>query len=215
MLAECKEHGYYRGRYCPICRREGKFLMSDKELKKLSSVVIGILRHFPQQFGIKLDKHGWGDIEEISNAIRNRIDRFYWVRKKHIEALALTDEKGRYQIKNDKIRATYAHTIEVDLTDMPKADVDFLYYPVTEEELDIVLEQGIFPTDRNKVHLSGSIQKALEAGRVRTENPVLLKIDARKAMEDGVDIRKATKDVYIADEIAAKYISRLEEKEES
>jgi len=186
--------------------------MSDREVKKLSSIVIGILRHFPQQFEIKLDKHGWGDIEAIADAIRNRIDRFYWVRKKHIEAIALTDEKGRYQIKNGKIRATYAHTIEVDLSDLPKAEIDELYYPVTEEEVDIVLEQGLFPTDRNKVHLSGSIEKAMEAGRIRTENPVLLKIDAKRAMEDGVDIRRAGRDVYIANEIGAKYISRVEEK---
>ncbi|RLF50346.1 MAG: RNA 2'-phosphotransferase [Thermoplasmata archaeon] len=210
MLAECKEHGYYRGKACPICNKEGKFLMSDKELKKLSSVLIGILRHFPQQFGVRLDEHGWGDIEEICRAIRDKIDRFYWLRRKHVEALALTDEKGRYQIKDGKIRATYAHTIEVDLSDLPMADVDVLYYPVTEEEVDIILEQGILPTDRNKVHLSGSIEKAMEAGKIRTENPIILKIDAKKAMEEGIDIRKAGKDVYVADEIDAKYISKLE-----
>lgn len=209
MLAKCEEHGYYRGKYCPVCRKEGKFLMSDKEVKKLSSILIGILRHFPEQFGVELDSHGWGDMEKIAEAIRHKIDRYYWVRKKHIEAIALTDEKGRYQTKNGKVRATYAHTIEIDLSDLPKADVDILYYPVTEEELEIVLEQGIFPTDRSKVHLSGTVEKAMEAGKVRTENPILLKIDAKKAMEDGVDIRKAAKDVYIADEIAAKYISRL------
>jgi len=209
MLAKCEEHGYYRGKYCPVCKKEGKFLMSDKEVKKLSGILIGILRHFPEQFGIKLDSHGWGDMEKIAEAIRHKIDRYYWVRKKHIEAIALTDEKGRYQSKNGKIRATYAHTIEVDLSDLPKADVDILYYPVTEEELEIVLEQGIFPTDRNKVHLSRTVEKAMEAGKVRTENPILLKIDAKKAIEDGVDIRKATKDVYITDEISARYISRL------
>lgn len=210
MLAICEEHGYYRGKNCPVCEKEGKFLMSDREVKKLSSIVIGILRHFPQQFEIELDKYGWASIEEIADAIRAKIDRFYWVRRKHIEAIALTDEKGRYQIRDGKIRATYAHTIEVDLSDLPEADVDELYYPVTEEEVDIVLEQGIFPTDRNKVHLSGSIEKAIEAGKIRTENPVLLKIDAKKAMEDGVEIRRAGKDVYIADEIDAKYISRVE-----
>ncbi|HDN95962.1 MAG TPA: RNA 2'-phosphotransferase [Thermoplasmatales archaeon] len=211
MLAECKEHGYYRGKVCPVCKKEGKFLMSDKEVKKLSSILIGILRHFPQQFGIKLDSHGWGSIDEICEAIRSKIDRFYWLRKRHIVALALTDEKGRYQLNQGRIRATYAHTIEVDLSDLPKADVDVLYYPVTEEEVEIIMEQGILPTDRNKVHLSGSIEKAMEAGKIRTENPVILKIDAKKAMEEGIDIRKAGKDVYIADEIDAKYISILEE----
>jgi len=211
MLAECPEHGYYRGKTCPECKKEGKFLMDDREVRKLSSILIGILRHFPQQFNVKLDSHGWADIDEVVNAIKNKIDRFYWLRKRHVVALALTDEKGRYQLREGKIRATYAHTIEVDLSDLPDADVDALYYPVTEEELEIVLEQGLLPTDRNKVHLSGSIEKAMEAGKTRVENPVILKIDAKKAMEDGIVIKKAGKEVYIADEIDAKYISVLEE----
>ncbi len=210
MLGYCEEHGYYRGKVCPRCNKEGKFIMNDFEVKKLSSVMIGILRHFPEQFGVKLDKHGWGDIEEIAKAISNRVDRFYWVRKRHLIAIALTDEKGRYEVKEGKIRARYAHTIDVDLSDLPKAELDTLYYPVTKEEVDIVMEQGIFPTDRKKVHLSATFEKAMEAGKVRDDSPIILKIDAKRAMEDGVDIRKATEDVYLADKIDAKYISRIE-----
>ncbi len=210
MLGYCEEHGYYRGKVCPRCNKEGKFIMNDFEVKKLSSVMIGILRHFPEQFGVKLDKHGWGDIEEIAKAISNRVDRFYWVRKRHLIAIALTDEKGRYEVKEGKIRARYAHTIDVDLSDLPKAELDTLYYPVTKEEVDIVMEQGIFPTDRKKVHLSATFEKAMEAGKVRDDSPIILKIDAKRAMEDGIDIRKATEDVYLADKIDAKYISRIE-----
>ena len=210
MLGYCEEHGYYRGKVCPRCNKEGKFIMNDFEVRKLSSVMIGILRHFPEQFGVKLDKHGWGDIEEIAKAISNRVDRFYWVRKRHLIAIALTDEKGRYEVKEGKIRARYAHTIDVDLSDLPKAELDTLYYPVTKEEVDIVMEQGIFPTDRKKVHLSATFEKAMEAGKVRDDSPIILKIDAKSAMEDGIDIRKATEDVYLADKIDAKYISRIE-----
>ena len=214
MLAECEEHGFYRGVKCPVCNKDGKFLMDDWEVKKLSSILVRILRHFPHQFNIQLDEHGWGDVEEIGKAIKNKIDRFYWLKKKHIVALALTDEKGRYQLKEGKIRATYAHTIEVDLSDLPDADVEFLYYPVTEEESEIVLEQGLLPTDRSKVHLSGSREKAMEAGKTRVDDPVILVVNAKRAMEDGVVIKKAGKDVYIADEISAKYLSISEEKEE-
>jgi len=210
MLGYCEEHGYYRGKVCPRCNKEGKFIMNDFEVRKLSSIMIGILRHFPQQFGVSLDKHGWADVEEIAKAISNKIDRFYWVRKRHLIAVALTDEKGRYEVREGKIRARYAHTIDVDLSDLPKAEVETLYYPVTKEEVDIVLEQGIFPTDRKKVHLSSTMEKAMEAGKVRDDSPIILKIDAKKAMEDGIDIRKATEDVYLADKIDAKYISRIE-----
>ena len=209
MIGICEEHGYYKGEECPFCKKKGKFLMNDREIKKLGSLMAGILRHFPQQFELEIDKNGWIDIEKMADAIKNKVDGFYWVRRKHIEAVAMTDDKGRYQIKNDRIRATYAHTINVDLSDLPDVDVDELYYPVTEEEVEIVLEQGLFPVDRNKVHLSGSMEKAIEAGKKRCENPVILKIDAKRAVGDGLQIKKAGKEVYIADKIDGKYISRI------
>jgi putative RNA 2'-phosphotransferase len=111
------------------------------------------------------------------------------------------------------IRATYGHSIDINLDDLPLAEIDDFYYPVTEEELDIILEGGLRPIDRKKVHLSGSIEKALEAGRVRTEEPLILKIDGATAKKDGVKIYHAGSDVYITDKIDAKYISQLEESE--
>ena len=110
------------------------------------------------------------------------------------------------------IRATYGHTIDVSPDDLPLADLDELYYPVTEEEADIIIEGGLHPTDRKKVHLSGSIEKAIEAGEVRTEDPLILKIDGKKARKDGVDIYHAGTDVYITDKIDAKYISKVKNK---
>jgi putative RNA 2'-phosphotransferase len=108
------------------------------------------------------------------------------------------------------IRATYGHTIDIRLDDLPPAEIDEFYYPVTEEEIDIILEGGLNPIDRKNVHLSGSIEKAVEAGKVRTEEPLLLRIDGKKAKEDGVQIYRAGKDVYITDRIDAKYISKAE-----
>jgi hypothetical protein len=81
---------------------------------------------------------------------------------------------------------------------------------VTEEEIDIILEGGLNPIDRKNVHLSGSIEKAIEAGKVRTEIPLILRIDGKKAKEDGVQIFRAGKDVYVTDRIDAKYISKAE-----
>jgi len=113
------------------------------------------------------------------------------------------------------IRATYGHTIEISLDDLPLAEIDEFYYPVTEEEADIILEGGLHPIDRKKVHLSGSIEKAVEAGNVRTKDPLILKIDGKKAKKDGLKIYHAGKDVYITDEIDAKYISKVRVVEKS
>jgi len=213
MLGECEEHGYYRGESCPVCGEKGKFLMNDGELNSLGRIIAGVLRHFPEKLGVMIDGHGWVDISEFVEAIGISRSGFHWLRNHHIDAIALTDPKGRYQLDGGMVRATYGHTIDVNLDDLPFADIDEFFYPVTEEEIDIILEGGLNPIDRKNVHLSGSIEKALEAGRVRTEEPLIIKIDGAKAKKDGIKIYHAGKDVYITDRIDAKYISKVDESE--
>ncbi len=213
MLGECEEHGYYRGESCPVCGEKGKFLMNDRELNSLGRIIAGVLRHFPEKLGVMIDGHGWVDISEFVEAIGISRSGFHWLRNHHIDAIALTDPKGRYQLDGGMVRATYGHTIDVNLDDLPLADIDEFFYPVTEEEIDIILEGGLNPIDRKNVHLSGSIEKALEAGRVRTEEPLIIKIDGAKAKKDGIKIYHAGKDVYITDRIDAKYISKVDESE--
>jgi putative RNA 2'-phosphotransferase len=213
MLAECEEHGYYRGESCSLCGEKGKFFMNDREINAFSRIMAGALRHFPDKLGLMMDGRGWVDISSLIDAIGTSRSGFNWLRPYHIEALVETDPRGRYQIYGGMVRATYGHSIDVNLDDLPVADIDDFYYPVTEEEADIILEGGLYPIDRTKVHLSGSIEKAIEAGRVRTDNPFILRIDGAAAKKDGVKIYHAGKDVYITDCIDAKYISKVEKSE--
>ena len=210
MLGNCDEHGYYRGETCPVCKKQGKFLMSDRELDSLGRIMAGVLRHFPEKLGVVVDGHGWVDISEFVEAVSDNRSGFHWLRDHHIEAIALTDPKGRYQIDGGMIRATYGHTIDINLDDLPLAEIDEFFYPVTEEEIDIILENGLNPIDRKYVHLSGSLEKAIEAGKVRTEEPLILRIDGKKAMENGVKIYHAGKDVYVTERIDAAYLSKVE-----
>ncbi|PKK81205.1 MAG: RNA 2'-phosphotransferase [Thermoplasmata archaeon HGW-Thermoplasmata-2] len=209
MLGECKSHGYFRGEKCPNCEEAGRFLMDAEELDRVGRMLTGILRHSPERYGLALDEHGWIQGDAIIGAIQ-RNPRYHWIRPYHIEAIAATDDKGRYQIEAGMIRATYGHTLEVDLSDMPDADLEFLYYPASEEEADMILENGIKPMDRKYIHLSATPEKADEAGRVRIQNPIILKIDVRRAIEIMPEkpIKKAGKSVYITQEVPAKCISK-------
>jgi len=204
MLAKCDEHGYYRAELCPVCNKKGKFLMSDKELDRVGRVITGILRHFPERFDIFLDEHGFVSIKELVEAIRNKNRSFGWLKEEHVVALAETDDKGRYQIKDDKIRATYAHTINVDLSDLPKDGIpEVLYYPASEEEAPMLLERGITPMEQTYVHLSGTKEKAMEAGMVKNESPVILTIDGKKMAEENTEIYRAGREVYLAKNVPA------------
>jgi putative RNA 2'-phosphotransferase len=209
MLKECNEHGFFRSEQCPLCNNEGKFLMNDKEFELLSRIMAGALRHFPERFNLKMDEHGWVDVYTFVDSLR-KFPGFRWLKPHHIKAIVETDPKGRYQLQNNKLRATYGHTLNLDL-DLPTDDIpEKLYYPATEEECEIILETGIKPVERKKVHLSKTKELALEAGKSRVERPIILEVDTKKACEDGIIIKRAGKTVYITNEISGKYLKRAE-----
>jgi len=184
--------------------------MSDQELERLGRIMAGVLRHFPDRFGLSMDGHGWVDMRDFVNAVREQKPHYHWLRPHHIVAIVETDPKGRYQVDGGMLRATYAHSVDVNLDDLPDANTDELYFPCSEEEVDILLEKGLTPTDRKKIHLSGTLEKAVSAGRAKIENPIILAIDAASAQKAGIKIKRAGKTVYIADEVPAKFLKRLE-----
>lgn len=210
MLKNCEMHGFFRGDKCPECDSEGKFLMSEEEIETVGKIMAGVLRHFPEKFDLKMDSYGWVSLPAFVDAVRTRNSRLRWLRPHHIIGIVSTDPKGRYQIENEKLRATYGHTLEVDL-DLPTENIpEKLYYPTTEEEVEIILETGIKPVDRKKVHLSKTKEDAKKAGSYRVENPVILEIDAKETIANGFVIKQAGKTVYIVDEVPGKYLSKAE-----
>ncbi len=210
MIRECEAHGYYRNETCPECGERGKFIMSEEEMKNLGKTTAGILRHFPDKYGLDMDDRGWVDLEHYIKALRNRQKRFHWLRRYHMEALVATDPKGRYQVEEGYIRATYAHSVEVELDHPTEGIPDILYFPTTEKESELLLEGGIKASDRTYVHLSETYESAVGAGVVRTENPVILEVDASSALEDGENIMKAGISVYIAKEVKPEYLTLSE-----
>lgn len=214
MLKECRSHGYFRGEFCPLCGDESKFLLSDEEVESLGRTMAGVLRHFPERYGLEMDTHGWVDLRDFLTAVQIRNKRFKFLRPHHVIGLVETDPKGRYQFEDGKLRATYGHSRDVDL-DLPTEGIpDVLFYPTTEEETHLLLEAGLRPADRKMVHLSTTFEAAMEAGRVRTQNPVILEIDAKAARAGGTVIMKAGKTVCTTKEVPAEFLRRSARAEE-
>src|SRR3990172_8422374 len=186
MLRECQKHGYFRGEVCSSCDGEGKFLMNESELDQVGRIMAGVLRHFPERFSLEMDRHGFVDLQELVQAIRDRRKTLHWLRSHHIRAIADTDPKGRYAIEEGVIRATYGHSLELDL-DLPTDQIpDTLFFPAPPGEIEQILEVGLKPTDRKMVHLSRSWDDARLAGAYRGIDFQMLEIHADNATADGV-----------------------------
>ncbi|HEY4705307.1 MAG TPA: RNA 2'-phosphotransferase [Thermoplasmata archaeon] len=197
-----------------MCGDQTHFLLKDEEVESVGRTMAGVLRHFPERYGLEMDANGWVDLQDFITALQTRNRRFRFLKTNHILGLIQTDPKGRYEFRDGKIRATYGHSLDVDL-DLPTENIpDVLFYPTSEEELNVVLQAGLRPSDRKMVHLSGTFGAALEAGRVRIQVPVILEIDVKSARASGVVIKKAGKTVYLTAEVPPVFLRRSERAEE-
>ena len=110
-------------------------------------------------------------------------------------------------IVGGKIKATYGHTVQIDLV-LDNEDVpETLYYPATPEEAGFLEESGIYPSDRAMVHLSLTYKDAYKAGSVRVEDPVVLAVDADTCIDMGYDIGKAARTVFLCKHVPPEAIS--------
>ncbi len=213
-MKECRSHGFFRDEFCPMCGSESKFLLNDQEVEMLGRTMAGVLRHFPERYDVEIDKNGWVDLSDFIGAVQSRNRRLRFLKPHHVVGLIETDPKGRYQFRDGRIRATYGHTFDVEL-DLPTENIpDTLYFPILEADFVNVQAAGLKPTDRKMVHLSRTYEAALEAGRVRNPDPVILEVDAKGARAAGLVIMKAGKTVYLTTAVPPEFLHRAERVEE-
>jgi putative RNA 2'-phosphotransferase len=201
MIKKCSIHGYFRGNAC-YCGEKGNIILDEKQTERLGRFVSGALRHFPDDLGLAMNQHGWVDIDVLCDVMRTR---YKWSNKEKLMSMIESDEKGRYEIQGKKIRARYGHSVDVDL-DFPENMLPELYYGASREEVDILLEKGIKPIKQRYVHLSTSVEKALEVAGIHTDNPVLIAVDAEKARQNSLRLLSATDDIVLAEEIPPTYL---------
>ncbi len=211
-LRVCPIDGFYRGFECPKCGQEGRNLMYPDEVDAIGRILAGILRHFPENYGIKLSKNGYAKIYSIVPAIKTQRRKFGWLAPIHIEALGKTDERGRYQVnEREEIRATYDHTIPVILDDLPVDDIpDILYYQTTEEEFSLIRETGISPSDKTYIHLSSTFRKTYVTGLFHVDDPLVIGINTDE-LRKKIPVYRASKEVYLTTEIPPEFILSIEQ----
>jgi putative RNA 2'-phosphotransferase len=206
MIRKCNQHGYFRGDACPHCGAEGRYVLDTEREERLGRFISGALRHFPDDVGVTMDEQGWVDIDALCDVMEKR---YRWSTKERLVSLVESDLKKRYEINGSMIRARYGHSVAVDL-DYPENQLPSLYYGVSQEEVDMLLENGIRPVRQRYVHLSTSYMKANEAASVHTENPIVLEIDAAAAREDDIRMMCVNDDIVLVESVPAQYLTVIE-----
>jgi putative RNA 2'-phosphotransferase len=208
MIKRCPQHGFFRGEHCE-CGSAGQLLLDETKTEQLGRLVAGSLRHFPGDLGLDMDSRGWVDLTKLGQVVTSR---HRWAGKELVIALVLSDSKQRYEIADDKVRARYGHSVDVEL-DHPENKRPLLYYGASEEEADRILEIGIKSASQRYVHLSTTAEKAWHVATFRTGNPRVIQADAAAAQEAGVKMMIVNDDIVISETIPSRFLCILAAKD--
>jgi len=172
---------------------------------KLSKYMSYLLRHHPEKAGLSLDEEGFVLIDDLVEAISSN-PRWSWVTRHHVIQVVTGDEKGRFQVVGEKIRAAYGHSVEV----RPKYErikpPEILYHGTSRRAVPQIKREGLKPLKRRYVHLSPDWDTAFDVGRRHDEEPVVLEIRARDAYRAGIFFTRAAPKVYLSDPIPPEFI---------
>ena len=168
--------------------------------REVSKQMAYLLRHDPS--GLEIDEEGYVGVDDLLAKLRER-----WTnlgRSKLVEVVE-EDPKGRYEITEEKIRALYGHSIDVE-PDLPEVKVDVLYHGTSREAARRIMDEGLKSQGRRKVHLSRRKEDAVQVGERHTPDPVVLTVLTGKAIESDVRFQKASDRVYVTDYVPPEFI---------
>lgn len=210
-IANCPDHGYYKGTQCPDCGEIGEQFMTNDEAKSVSGMLTHMLRHEPDNYGIELDRHGWADADTVLEAAQQ--ERTYHISREALAAIVSLDSKGRYEVNGNKIRAAYGHNEDLDVTiengdssDIPET----LYHGTPIADARSILDEGLKPMSRQEVHLTDSVDEAVGVGERHADDVVVLAVDTESVADAGHTISERGDGVYTTDYVPPEHISRSE-----
>ncbi len=210
-IYRCRVCGAYveEARHCGV---DAELFLDGRRREQLSKLMSGLLRHFPEQAGLKLDEEGFIPLNELAEAIKTKwahSELYQWVTEEHLLAVALLDPKGRFEVKEGVIRARYGHSVSVKLKLVEDRGVKVLYHGTAAENLPRIFSEGLKPMKRLYVHLTSSFDDAVITGRRHSQRIAVLEVDVEALRALGIKVFKAGKSVYLAEYVPSSCIKRV------
>lgn len=176
--------------------------MDEQRLVRISKYLAKHLRHRPERIGIELDEHGWVSVDALLEAASSH---GFPISRTELEQVVAGNDKRRYVIEGDRIRASQGHSVPVDL-DLPVVEPPpFLYHGTGAGSVAAIRDEGLRRMSRHHVHLSPDRETAMRVG-ARKGKPVVLVVDAGGMRAAGYEFRLSANGVWLVDHVPPGFI---------
>lgn len=171
---------------------------------KVSRFLSLVLRHQPEKIGLKLDKQGWADVQEL---LARMGSHGLALSRQQLQEVVETSDKKRFAFSHDgtNIRANQGHPISVDLALDFQTPPDVLYHGTATRFLDSIMVSGLQPQRRQSVHLSQDMATAINVGK-RHGKPIVLIINARQMHDNGQQFCLSENCVWLVDHVHPQFL---------
>ncbi len=153
------------------------------KVDNLSRLLVYILGHRPDEFGLVPDSDGFVSYKELLQAIHEE-PGWRYVRRSHINAVLLGKDRLLFQPEDNQIRVLERQW-QLDFENSVHAPPKVLFAPVRNRAHPVVMERGLKSAGGRYSVLSPDKDMALRIGRRRDQKPVLLEILAAVAVSEG------------------------------
>ena len=170
----------------------------------LTRLLIYILGHNPDEFGLVPDHDGYVSYKELIQAIHEE-QGWGYVRRGHIREILLSNDRVCFEYDEERIRArerTWHLDVEPSPGDLPK----ILFIAVRRRAHPHVMEKGLRSIQGRYLPLSQDEAMALRIGRRRDQKPVMIEVRAHQAKKEGV-LFIPFGQLFLATDIPAEYVS--------
>ena len=173
---------------------------------QLSKTISHALRHEPWLYELELDDGGWVPITQLLESLRSQNECWSTVTETDVAEMIRCSEKRRHELRGGRIRAIYGHSVPGKLKRVSAVPPAVLFHGTSPKSLPAILECGLKPMTRQNVHLSTDEETAIQVGKRKAREPVLLRIDAARASENNVQFYEGNEKVWLADEVPPEFI---------
>ena len=171
--------------------------------ERISRFLSYLLRHRPAEYPLAFDRHGFVPWSEIVDLVQ---ERFFDATEAEIRAVVDESGKKRFELSDDKVRATYGHSFPVDLGLEPVEPPAELYFGTARDLAESILREGLKPRERRYVHLSASQEEAEAVGKRRDPAPAIVVVDARAARQAQVAFYRSGP-LFLAENVPPRFLS--------
>lgn len=175
---------------------------SEEELDDvICRSILRVLRHGDPESDLRHDYFGLFHLEKFMSFLSRQFESLEGDRLQLAIDQLITMEK--IEIRSDKIRALYGHSLRRIIVGQLKWPVTKLFHATCKRHLNSIFKYGLRPQSRTWVHLTSDVEYA---NRILKNHsffgpPALLSIDARQLEDYDVTFRQPNSHVWLANRV--------------